>query len=112
MADEEKTPDTPQPEWLITEVKPPDNSKVWLKRSTTKPEDHATMIPYFAGGESSSYSYWRPPANESEFEVSADIAAAAIASGAFVERGGSKTKLKSQPPVLGLEPQVTEGGKQ
>lgn len=111
MADEEKTPDTPQPEWLITESKPPNSAKVWLKRSTTKPEDHATMIPYLATGEDSRYSYWRPPATESEFEVSADIAAAAIASGAFVERGGSKTKLKAPPPALGLEPQVTEGGK-
>jgi hypothetical protein len=70
-----------------------DSKKIWIQRAPGK--EVCTMLPYHADGNTDKYSHWYPDANVQDFEVSADIGAAAIASGYFTERPGSATTLKA-----------------
>jgi len=59
--------------------------------------DPVTQIAYIGSHRPESYSHWYPEPGKDGFEVSADIATAAVESGAFRVTEDSRVKLKTKP---------------
>jgi hypothetical protein len=88
MADKDKT----EPEAV-------DTSKIQLRRVAGAPLVELTYIPFYRAEldnvpHSNTAAVWHPDPAKSSFEVSADIAKAAVASGFFEVADSSRVKLK------------------
>jgi len=75
----------------MTEV---DKASAKVKIGRVAGVDPITQISYSSSERPAAHSYWYPEPGKDTFEVSAEIAAAAVASGGFQVTEDSRVKLK------------------